>query len=69
MADKELAIRIGKGLRELRGIRTQIGVAHALGIHQNSLNNYEKGRRIPPDSVKKKFCEYYGIPISFFYPD
>lgn len=69
MTDKELAVRIGKGLRELRGIRTQVGVAKEIGIHQNSLANYENGKRIPNDQIKKKFCEYYNIPISFFYPE
>ena len=67
MKDKTDAARIGKILRELRGIRIQKGVARELGISQNSLVNYEKGRRIPPDDVKKKIASYYGVSIDIFF--
>ena len=57
------AIEIGMRIRKLRGIRTQKGLAEALGISQNSLGNYEKGRRIPPDDVKVRMASYFGVDI------
>ena len=64
---KEDAERIGKKLVELRGIRTQKGVANALDIAQNTLVNYEKGRRVPPTPVLKRMADYYGVSIDSFF--
>ena len=70
LEERDIAIRIGQRLRELRGIRTQVGVAKALGISQNALINYEKGRRIPPDSIKRRIATYYERTVeSIFYAD
>ncbi len=63
MEKTERAIAIGKRLIELRGVRTRTGVAKELGIGYSSLCNYENGERIPPDDVKVKIAEYYGVTV------
>ena len=70
MSEKqERAREIGKKLRELRGIRTRVGVATEIGISYSSLCYYESGQRIPPDNVKVKLAEYYGTTVQdIFYP-
>lgn len=63
MQKNETAIGIGQRLVELRGIRTRTGVAKALGIGYSSLCNYENGIRIPPDRIKIRIADYYGVPV------
>ena len=59
----------GAKLKELRGCRTQVGVARAVGITPTALSMYESGQRTPRDEVKEKLCAYYGVPIpEVFYP-
>lgn len=60
---EERAKRIGNKLRELRGIRTRVGVAKELGISNNALGFYETGKRIPPDDVKIKIASYYNCSV------
>jgi DNA-binding XRE family transcriptional regulator len=54
---------VGEKLRKLRGCRTTIGVAKALGISHSSLVKYERDERVPRDEVKKKIAEYYGKTV------
>lgn len=59
----------GEKLKELRGCRTQTGVARAVGISLSALSMYESGERIPRDEVKERLCAYYKVPVSeVFYP-
>lgn len=59
----------GEKLKELRGCRTQTGVARAVGITPSALSMYESGERVPRDEVKERLCAYYHVPIaSVFYP-
>ena len=46
-----------------RGSRTQNEVAEAVGIGRSALGMYEKGLRIPRDSVKVRLADYYKIPV------
>ena len=64
--NKEL---IGRRLRELRGVfRTQAEVADKLGIDRTALSRYESGAAVPPDTVKIKLAEEYGVSVeSIFY--
>lgn len=62
--------KIGKKLRELRGIRTATGVAKAVGISTSSLLAYETGERTPRDEVKKALCKFYGVSVmEVFFPE
>ena len=59
----------GDKLRELRGCRTQTGVARAVGITPSARSMYESGERVPRDEVKERLCAYYGVPVpEVFYP-
>ena len=53
----------GKRLRELRGIRTRIGVARTLNIPYSSLQSWEEGTREPSGRTKQKLADYYGVPV------
>lgn len=54
---------IAKRLINLRGEKTQLEVAKALGISQSTYAMYETGRRIPTDEIKIKISVYYGTSV------
>lgn len=54
---------IGQKLRELRGGKSVVEVANAVGIAQSTLSMYENGERIPRDSIKVKLANYFGVSI------
>ena len=56
-------VAIGKRLTELRGIRTRVGVAKAVGVSNSALAYYERGQRVPPDDVKIRLSEFYNVPV------
>ena len=62
MEKSEHAIEVGRRLRELRGIRTRIGVSRETGIPPSSLQAYEEGRRNPSGKAREKLASYYGLP-------
>ena len=68
MEKKMNAVMIGFKLRELRGDRSQVEVAKALGISQSALHMYETGNRIPKDDNKIILARYYhkGIEELFY---
>lgn len=51
--------KIAERLTELRGKRTQMEVAKAIGISQSTYAMYESGRRVPSDENKKKIADFY----------
>lgn len=54
---------ISQKLIELRGSRSQVEVAKALGISTSALSMYENGERIPRDPIKIRIADYYQTPI------
>ena len=54
---------IGEKLVFLRGSRTQIEVARALGISVSALSMYETNRRVPRDEIKMRTSDYYDVNI------
>lgn len=54
--DKE---KIGRKLIALRGNKTQKEVADALGVTTMAVSQYERGARIPNDTIKIKIADYY----------
>ena len=61
---------IGNKLVALRGERSQKEVSDALGIAQTALCNYERGIRVPRDSIKKLIAKYYGVSVdSIFFAE
>lgn len=61
--EKMNAKTIGKRLIELRGSKTQEEVSKALNIACSTLSMYERGERIPRDSIKIRIANYYDKPI------
>ena len=60
---------IGKKLVMLRGSRSQEDVSSSIGISTSALSMYERGERIPRDSIKIRISEFYNEPIQdIFYP-
>lgn len=45
---------------------TQDQAAAAIGCCRSSLQNYEKGKTIPPWDKVRKMEEVYGIPVDYF---
>ncbi|CCZ94007.1 putative uncharacterized protein [Coprococcus eutactus CAG:665] len=58
--DKEV---IAKRLISLRGDKTQVDVAKALGISQSTYAMYETGKRVPTDEIKIKIAAYYNTTV------
>lgn len=59
---------IAKRLINLRGERTQLEVAKALGISQSTYAMYETGRRIPTDEIKIKIiCVLRHLGTGYFF--
>ena len=50
---------IGSYLKQLRGARTQLEVASAIGVTTMAISQYEAGERIPKDEIKIKLANYY----------
>ena len=62
--DAELA---GRKLKDLRGIRTRIGVANETGINVISLQAYEEARRTPPPDRMATIANYYGVSVQWLF--
>lgn len=56
-------------LTELRRERNmkQEELAHALGVSQQTISLYEKGRRIPSAKNLKKLADYLNLPMGDVY--
>ena len=58
----------GERLRRLRGNASQKHVAQQLGIPQTTLSTFENQQNVPRGEVLKRLAGYYGVPITYFYP-
>lgn len=52
---------IGQRIAQVRGKSTIVDFAVSLGIHKNTLMNYEKGERIPPADLVARICISYSV--------
>lgn len=68
MTEDELLMRIGNRLKEIRAEFgfTQGEFAERLGINQNTLSQYENGKRKVPDQIKQILGEEFGVNIAWF---
>nr|DAR06675.1 MAG TPA: helix-turn-helix domain protein [Caudoviricetes sp.] len=59
---------IGRKLKELRNSRNlrQSELAELVGLSRPAISNIESGKRSLTLSTLKRFCEVYGIDISYF---
>lgn len=60
---------MAKKLKALRGKRTQVEVAEAVGITPSAYAMYESGQRIPRDDTKVKLAKYFNKSIKFIFFD
>lgn len=58
---------VAEKLIALRGNKTQLEVANAVGVSVSALSNYEQGIRVPRDSIKKKLADYYGCTVDYIF--
>jgi len=58
----------GELLRRLRGNRSQKEVANDLGMPITTLSSLENHVPVPRGSVLKRLANYYGVPVTYFYP-
>lgn len=42
---------------------TQEQVAERIGVHKNTISNWESGKIIPPKNKRKEIEEVYGVPF------
>ena len=67
--DKEqLAITIGKRLKELRTAKTDVGqseIAEELGVKKQTVSGYENGRFIPDITILIAFAERYSCSVDY----
>lgn len=54
---------IGKKLKKLRGDKSIVEVANAIGVAPSTISMYENGERVPRDSIKIKLAKYYNLSI------
>jgi len=54
---------MAKRLRDLRGSIPRETVSKAVGISKSALAMYERGERIPRDSVKIGLAKFYGKSV------
>lgn len=60
--------KFGELLRRLRGSRSQREVSLELGMPVTTLSTLENQDTLPRGPVLKKFADYYGVPLTYFYP-
>ena len=59
-ADKLVELRKKKGV-------SRAEVAKAVGVTYSAINMYERGDRIPKDSIKVALSKYYGKSVNFIF--
>lgn len=58
----------GERLRLLRGRRSQKRVAEELNIPPTTLSTLENQGSLPRGEMLEKLADYFGIPVSYFFP-
>ena len=56
--------QIAKKLVELRGDKSQVEVATAVGVSVSAIAMYESGQRIPRDEIKIRIADYYKVGVA-----
>lgn len=57
------AKKIGATLRKLRGTKSRNEVAEAIGVSVSAVSMYEIGERVPKDSVKTRYAQFFGRTV------
>jgi len=56
-------------LRKLRGNKTIAELSKEIGIKPSTIGMYETGERIPRDSIKIKYANYYNLTVGEIFFD
>lgn len=63
-------IKIGKRLRDLRGVKyTQEQLAKEVGTSVSAVGMYERGERMPSDDIKVKYSQLFGVSVQALFFD
>lgn len=54
---------IGERLRALRGTRPQKEIGDAVGVTAAAISQYERGERVPSDSIKIALAQYFNSTV------
>ena len=54
---------IGERLRTLRGTKTQKEIGDAIGVTAMAISQYERGERVPSDSIKVALARYFNSTV------
>lgn len=54
---------IGERLRTLRGTITQKEVGDAVGVTAAAISQYERGERVPTDTIKMALAHYFNTTV------
>jgi putative transcriptional regulator len=65
---ENMMLSFGELLRRLRGERSQREVAEELGMPATTLSSLENQQDTPRGPVLHKIAEYYGVPVTYFFP-
>lgn len=58
-----MGVQIGPKLVELRGSKTIVEVAKAVGVSPQAMGMYENNHRVPRDHIKVRIARYYGVSV------
>lgn len=60
-------MQIGSIIKKLRKQQkiTQLELAKALNIADNTVSQYENGQRLPSDEIKIKLADYFGVSLDY----
>ncbi len=65
---EQLAVTIGRRLKELRTAKTDVGqseIAEELGVKKQTISGYENGRFIPDITILMAFAEKYSCSVDY----
>jgi transcriptional regulator with XRE-family HTH domain len=58
----------GELLRRLRGLKSQKAVASELDMPVTTLSSLENQSQVPRGPLLEKLANYYGVPLTYFFP-
>lgn len=62
-------MNFGEKLKTLRGKRSRREVAKAIGVSFSAYTKYERGERVPRDSLKSRIAKYFNRSVQEIFFD
>ena len=54
-------------LQLLRGDRSRREIAESIGVSESAYIKYERGERVPRDSIKRKIADFFGVSVEYIF--